>query len=85
MKNKEVSVKDKVYNFPTKNKEGFVQSEIDELLKGFPAIDIEKFNNALGVITVQIINNETVIFHDDIKKAIYCGLEKRELKGYEFD
>ena len=30
------NIREKVYNFKTKNKEGFVQSEIDTLLKDYP-------------------------------------------------
>ena len=44
-------IREKVYNFKTKNKEGFVQSEIDTLLKDYPNINIDKFNSALRGIT----------------------------------
>ena len=36
-------IKDKVYNFKTKNKEGFVSSEIETLLKDYPDINRNKF------------------------------------------
>jgi len=74
-----------VYNFHTKNKEGFVQSEIKDVLKKYPDIDMEKFNDALTGITCKIINNETIIYHCDIEKALYCGVEKRDLTFSEWD
>ena len=75
----------KVYNFKTKNKEGFVQSEIDTLLKEYPDINMDKFNSALMGITCMIINDETVIYHCDIDKALRCGIENRNLRSWEWD
>jgi len=41
------SLEEKVYSFPTKHKEGFIQSEIDELLKQFYDVHMDKFNDAM--------------------------------------
>ena len=79
------NIREKVYNFKTKNKEGFVQSEIDTLLKGYPSINIDKFNSALRGVTCEIINDETVIYHCDIYKALCCGIENRNLRSWEWD
>jgi hypothetical protein len=80
-----MNITEKVYNYPTKHKEGFVQSEIDALLKDFPNIDMEKFNDALMGNTCIMKDNEIVQYHCDIEKAIICGIEKRNLRGYEWD
>ena len=79
------SITEKVYNFKTKNKEGFVQSEIDTLLKYYPKINMDKFNDALFGITCMIINDEIVIYHYDIEKALRCGIESRNLRSWEWD
>jgi len=83
MKNK--NIKETVYSFKTKHKEGFVQSEIDELLKEYPAIDMVKFNNALTGITCMMKDNEIIVYHKDIEKALLCGIEKRNLHVSEMD
>ena len=42
-----MNIHDKVYNYPTKHKEGFVQSEVYAILKDYRDVDMEKFNSAL--------------------------------------
>ena len=79
------NIREKVYNFKTKNKEGFVQSEIDMLLKDYPDINRDKFNSALRGITCMMVDNETVIYHCDIEKALRCGIENRNLRTWEWD
>ena len=78
-------MKDLVYNFPTKNKEGFTDSEIDELLSKFDNLNVGKFQDALRGITCMVIDNELVIYHCDILTALYCGLENRDMYSYEMD
>lgn len=79
------NIEEKVYNFKTKYKEGFVKSEINSLLKDYPNINMDKFNGALMGITGMIINNELVTYHCDIHKALSCGLENRNLHIWEWD
>jgi len=79
------TIRDKIYNFKTKHEEGFIQSEIDVLLKGYPDIDMDKFHNALMGITCMIRDEETIIYHCDIEKALYCGIEGRDLYSWEWD
>ena len=79
------SIRKRVYEFKTKNKEGFVQSEIDVLLKEYPNINMDKFDSALMGITCMQINNELVIYHCDIESALRCGIENRNLRSWEFD
>lgn len=79
------NIREKVYNFKTKNKEGFVQSEIDTLLKDYPEINMDKFNSALIGLTCIVIHDETITYHSDIDKALRCGVENRDLSNYEWD
>mgnify|MGYP001549494929 FL=1 len=79
------NIREKIYNFKTKNKEGFVQSEIDMLLKDYPDINLDKLNSALRGITCMMVDNETVIYHCDIEKALRCGIENRNLRTWEWD
>lgn len=79
------NIREKVYKFKTKNKEGFVQSEIDTLLKDYPEINMDNFNSALTGVTCMIISGETVIYHCDIEKALRCGIENRNLRSGEWD
>ena len=74
-----------ITNFKTKYKEGFIQSEIDDLLKLYSAINKSAFDSALMGITCIMINDELVIYRHDIEKALECGLENRALTEFEFD
>lgn len=80
-----MNIREIVYNYPTKHKEGFIQSEIDALLKEFPNIDMERFKSALFCITCMGKGNEVIIYRHDIEKALVCGIEKRNLHQSERD
>lgn len=80
-----ISIQERVDGFKTKHKSGFVKSEIEELLKSYPKIDMEKFNNAMIGITCSGIDGEIIIYHCDVEKAIRCGIEKRSLRTHEWD
>ena len=71
-----MNIRDKVYNYPTKHKEGFVQAEVDSLLNEYQNIDREKFNCALMGNTVMVIDNDIIQYHCDIEKALLFGIEK---------
>ena len=79
------NIKEKVYNFNTKYKEGFTSSEVKELLKDYPNINMDKFNNALMNITCTMKEGESVKHHYDIEKALICGTENRNLRLDEWD
>jgi hypothetical protein len=64
-----MSITERVYNYPTKHKYGFIKSEIEDLLKEYP-IDIERFNQSMMGHTCMLIDNETIWYHCDIIKAI---------------
>jgi hypothetical protein len=80
-----MELNEKVNGYKTKYNEGFTQSEIDELLKDYPNINMDKFNKALHGVTAMDIEGEMVIYHCDILKALQCGIENRDLYIHEWD
>ena len=80
-----MNIKEKVYSYPTKHKEGFLKSEVDALLKEYPNIDMEKFNSALMYNSCLMIDNDIVQYRNDIEKALLCGIEKRNIRQSEWD
>jgi len=74
-----------VNTFPTRSKLGFTTKEQEKLLKLFPNINKEKYNDALMGITCTIIHEEPVIYHCDIITALKCGTQNRNIKHYEWD
>jgi len=78
-------MKEIVYNYKTKYKEGFTNKEILEILKMFPNLDLEKFYDALDGITCMVKGNDVITYHHDILTALVCGAEKRGLRPYEWD
>ena len=75
-----------VYNYPTKHKQGFIASEMEEILSKFPGINIEKYNNAMMGNTCLLDENDGIItYHCDLLTALSCGIENRNAKPYEFD
>jgi len=82
-------LEDKVYNYTTKYKEGFTDKEIKELLKKYPDVKMDKFNDAMRGNTCQAKteNDKLIIvnYHCDVLQALICGLEDRKLTAYEWD
>lgn len=71
--------------FKTKHKEGFTNKEIEELLKQYPDINMEKFNDAMMGNTCMMKDGELINYPCDVEKAIRCGVENRELNSFEWD
>ena len=80
---KEIS--DYIYSVKTEDPHGFTSEELDEVVKKYPTINLEKFDSALTGITCAFIDNKIRIYPCDIVKAVVCGLENRELNQSEFD
>jgi hypothetical protein len=86
MKNKKFDIDDFVDKYPTKNKAGFTQSEINDVLDNAPPLNKSKFNDALNGITGQVTDSgEFLTYHCDIKLALRCGIENRDLNSSEWD
>ena len=81
-----MDLENKVYGYKTQYPEGFTNKEMKDLLKELPfEINREKFNEALNGVTCQMRGVEVIIYHCDILKAVICGVENRDLNGYEWD
>lgn len=78
-------LEDLVYNYPTKNKKGFIWEEQNKLLEQFPDINIDKFNDVLTGITCEMADGHLVIYHCDILQALVCGIENRDQTAAEWD
>jgi len=76
---------DTVYNYPTKNPEGFTGDEINKLLHDFPELDRKMFDDAMIGNTCMVIDGKAVMYHCDILTAIKCGLEHRDRTFQEWD
>ena len=63
-------------NFITKNKEGFTDFEIDDLLSRIPNIDREKFYSLMFGNTCMIINDQIIKYHSDVEYALHRTLGK---------
>lgn len=79
-------LKDKVYNYPTKHFEGFLEEELKQLLqKEFPKIKLEDYHSKLGVHTAMLKEDGIITYHSDVILGITCCLENREISLLEFD
>lgn len=79
------NIRKNVYSYKTKYEEGFVQSEVDDLLKNYPNIHMDRFHDALNGNTCMVKDGEIIMYHCDIEKALRCGVENRSLQASEFD
>lgn len=71
--------------FKTRYKRGFTSEEIDKLLFLYPNVSRKNFEHALYGVTQGIVRGQGVTYHCDVEKALLCGLEKRDLKSWEWD
>lgn len=79
------SIFDIVYNYPTKYNMGFTNSEIQDLLKNFPNMNRQYYDNALFGTTCTMIDGEMITYHCDIENAIICGLKGTNVGGINWD
>ncbi len=73
-----------VDSIPRMHKHGLVQEEVNFIIKRYK-VDKRKFNTAMGINTVMIIDGQTVYFDRDIETALKCALENRTKSVLEFD
>jgi hypothetical protein len=78
-------LKDFVYNWPTRYKEGFMPDELQKIKEKFPQINEEKFNDAMFGNTCMMHEGKLCIYHCDVLTALRCGLENRKMKFEEWD
>ncbi len=73
-----------INNYPTKYKEGFMESEVNSLLEKY-GLDSKKFYEKLGVNTCIEIDGEILTYHCDIETALFCLIENRDKTIWEWD
>ena len=73
-----------VNNFPVKYEYGFTASEINTLLTEYD-LDEDLFYQKLGVNTCMVIEGQTITYHCDIEKALFCLVENRDENFLEWD
>jgi hypothetical protein len=64
-----MDIKKIVNEFPTKYSSGFTNEEIAELLKKLN-VNQKKFNKAMGINTVMVIDGKIIYYHVDIISAL---------------
>jgi hypothetical protein len=64
---------------------GFTNSEIQDLLKNFPNMNRQYYDNALFGTTCTMIDGEMITYHCDIENAIICGLKGTNIGGINWD
>lgn len=81
-----MNLRDKIRNFPTKHKEGFLREEIEELLKDFPTINRQAFDESLlGITCVEVGESDLITYHCDIEYAIHNGYRNDDLQFIYWD
>ena len=79
-------LEDKIYNYPTKYPQGFIQSEVIELLKEYPACNMDRFNNNFMGNTCQLSpDNEIINYHVDVFNALRAGLTNTNIPLASWD
>lgn len=73
-----------VNNFPVKYEYGFTASEINTLLTEYD-LDENLFYQKLGLNTCMVIEGQTITYHCDIEKALFCLVENRDENFLEWD
>lgn len=78
------TILEKVHSYKTKYSEGFLQSEIQDLLKDYPGIDMVKFDEALNGITCVMIGGKLVFYPCDVELALRSGIGEK-IHTFEWD
>lgn len=72
-----------IYNYVSKYEDGFIESEIQDILSRYPEIDTDIFDNCLFGDTCAIIDGELVRYRTDISHAMVVALENKGRRYYE--
>lgn len=68
----------------TKYPQGYTQSEILSIATE-KNIDPERLDEEIGIVTGIIINDETVLFKDDVDRAVHRILTGKKESSFEWD
>lgn len=70
-------LRDLVYKYDTKHKEGFTNKEITQLLSKFPDVDQDKFDYEQMGNTCMLIDDKVINYHVDVLRALRAGLGEK--------
>jgi hypothetical protein len=73
---KKFDMYDYIENFKTKYPEGFTSEELERMLKKFPKLNRQKFNDSMFCNTCLLIDNKIVNYVHDVILAVKLGTEK---------
>ena len=78
-----------VYEYKTYHEHGFIQEEIEEIIKLFPKFNMKKFDDAMMgntcMMTAYNGQKRFVNYHCDVLSGLRCGIEDRDLYFNEWD
>jgi len=78
-----------VFNYPTKNKYGFLSFEQKDLIntvqEKYGEMDMDKYWDVQHGITCMGSDEGLVIYHTDVFQSVVCGLEGRDQTISEWD
>ncbi len=74
-----------IYQYPTKYKQGFIDEELESIIKQFKKFNRKKFDDAMIGNTCAMQDNKLVMYHCDVFAALSCGIENRNLRPGEWD
>lgn len=74
-----------VYGYATKNRLGFTELELHELLLKIPNADPTIFWRSFYGTTCTRVDNEIIHYHTDVVTSLLCSIEKRDMLPSEFD
>jgi hypothetical protein len=77
-------LKEYIYEYPTKHKEGFTDSELLKIIYDLH-LGKGRFFDKLGVNTCMVIEEEIVLYHEDVLRTIRLIWERRDMYHYEWD
>ena len=72
-------------NYPTKYTHGFTDAEIQDITSKIPNINMEKVHGALNGNTCMVIDGTVVNYYSDVRLAITCGIQNRDVDINEWD
>lgn len=79
------NLKEEVYEYPTKHKEGFTRTEMQTLLSKYPEANWFKFFHAFTGCTMSTIDGEMIHYTTDVHTALKCAVYDRGLRQEEWD
>ena len=81
----QIEIEKIINNYPAKYKEGLTEAEVDDITSKIPNINMKKVYDALNGNTCMIIDNNLINYHHDVRLAITCGVNNRDINIEEWD